>query len=296
MRPGRTEDRAAFIRLLTREAVEGRRETVPGRWMERALAAIDWEACSRVAGDPGSELDGAVVVTNRAYAIGVITRVEVAVASAGDVTLRHRLVEWGIAFSRAAGAAAAQIWVPHGRGDGLADLGLVNVRPWWRMDRSLGAEPPAAEPVAGYELRVGAEVARGVWSDVHNRSFEDHWRYSIRGEEELMNGRDPALCLLAVDASGRPAAITLGQIETYGRDTRAQPVGIVGSVGTLPAHRRRGIARWLVAEILGRLHRSGARSSSLYVDGMNPTGAPALYRSFGFEVAFVTEVWEALFP
>ena len=294
MRPGRAEDQAAFIRLLTREARDGRRETVPGRWFARAIAAIDWEACSRVVAGADGELDGAVVVTHREYAIGVITRVEVAIAAAGDVELRRRLVEWGVGFSRAAGAAAAQVWLPRGQGDELAGLGLAKVRPWWRMDRPLGTAPPRPAPVDGYTMRVGGDVASGVWSDVHNRSFADHWRYSIRGELELMAGRAADLCLLAVDASDRPAAITLGQLETYEHDGRPQPVGIVGSVGTLPGHRRLGLARWLVEEILGRLQRSGARSASLYVDGMNPTGAPALYRSLGFEVAFETEVWEAL--
>ncbi len=111
-----------------------------------------------------------------------------------------------------------------------------------------------------------------------------------------MTGRQEDLCLLVVDAAGNPAAITLGIMDSYRADPRPQPVGIVGSVGTLPSERRRGLARWLVAELLPRLRRSGAAVASLYVDGMNPTGAPALYRSLGFEVAFESEVWEAVVP
>ena len=111
-----------------------------------------------------------------------------------------------------------------------------------------------------------------------------------------MAGRPPELAVLAVADGGEIAALTLGQIESYAADARAQPVGIVGSVGTIPGHRRRGLARWLVADHLVRLRESGARTASLYVDGLNATGAPRLYRDLGFEVAFESEVWEATFP
>jgi ribosomal protein S18 acetylase RimI-like enzyme len=236
------------------------------------------------------------VVTHRAYEIGTITRVEVATASGSDLELRRQLVEWGLAFSRAEGAAAAQVWLASGQSGGMAELGLSKVRPWWRMDRTLEGDLPEVAPVPGYSLLIGPEVRNGLWSEVHNASFSDHWRYSLRGEEELMSHRRPELCLLAVDASGLPAAITLGQVETFAGDPRPQPVGLVSSVGTLPQHRRRGLARWLVTEIVPRLRNTGAKTASLYVDGMNPTGAPALYRSLGFEVTFETEVWEAVFP
>src|SRR5207248_9917277 len=66
------------------------------------------------------------------------------------------------------------------------------------------------------------------------------------------------------------AAITLGEVEDYGADPRPQPVGLVSSVGTMPEHRRRGLAGWLVAEVLRRLRAAGARHASLYVDGMSP--------------------------
>ena len=65
--------------------------------------------------------------------------------------------------------------------------------------------------------------------------------------------------------------------------------------GTLPEHRRRGLAIWLVAETLLRLHRGGARSASLYVDGKSPFPAYDAYSKLGFKVAFESEVWEATF-
>jgi ribosomal protein S18 acetylase RimI-like enzyme len=70
---------------------------------------------------------------------------------------------------------------------------------------------------------------------------------------------------------------------------------MINSVGTLPEHRRRGLATWLVAEALARLHKAGARHASLYVDGQSPTRAFDVYERLGFELAFETEVWEARF-
>ena len=296
MRPGRAQDLPALISLLEAEVRHGKRQIVPGEQrLARMLNGFDWQASSRMA-DGGDGLDGAALVTHRDYTIGTVTRIEVAVGKSTHGDLRRRLVEWGLGLSRAAGAAAAQVWLPRGEGTDIATLGLNPVRPWWRMDRDLSEGLPAIQPVAGYRLLVGHAVTPGVWANVHNRSFAEHWRYSPRTEEELMAGRPAQLAVLAVADDGDLAAISLGQIETYTADGRPQPVGMVGSVGTLPDHRRKGLARWLVADALARLRAGGARTASLYVDGMNPTGAPRLYRDLGFEVAFETEVWEATFP
>jgi ribosomal protein S18 acetylase RimI-like enzyme len=164
------------------------------------------------------------------------------------------------------------------------------------MDRTLAGALPTPVPITGYRLLDGADVPKGSWAPMHNRSFADHWRFSPRTEEELIVGKLPALCLMAVAAvSGEPAAVTLSQLETYDEDARAQPVGLVSSVGTVPEHRRRGLATWLVAESLLRLRNAGARCASLYVDGLNETRAFDAYRKLGFELAFETEVWEANF-
>ena len=121
--------------------------------------------------------------------------------------------------------------------------------------------------------------------------------YAPRGGEEIIAGKTRELCLIAVTSTGSsPAAITLGEVERYADDPRPQPVGLVTSVGTLPAHRRRGLAAWLVAEVLHRLRSAGARHASLYVDGNSPMHAYDVYRRLGFEVTFEAEVWEATYP
>jgi len=295
MRPGRSDDLPRVLELWRSDAQSGRRDCVPGDiHLRRMLAGFDWEARSRVVDGRDGELEGAVLVATRSTPHGTVTQVDAA-AEAGKPDLRLDLMRWGVGLSRAAGAVAVQVWCGRGHSDEPASLGMERIRPWWRMDRSLETELPEASAVPGYELRDGRRVRPGVWAQVHNAAFADHWRYSPRGEEELMSGRPPSLSLLAVTATGSPAALTLCQIETYSSDPRPQPVGIVGSVGTLPEHRRRGLASWLVAEALQRLHRQRARHASLYVDGWNPTRAFDGYRKLGFELAFEAEVWEATF-
>jgi GNAT superfamily N-acetyltransferase len=260
------------------------------------LAQFDWGALSRVADDGAGALAGAVMVTSRQSPEGTIARIDPAVARGDPPPALRELVTWGLQLSRAAGAAAAQVWVGPGQDAVLAGLGLQMVRPWWRMDRTLDGALPPMVPVGGYELLDGSSVPKGSWAPMHNLSFADHWRFSPRSEEELITGKLPELCLMAVMAtSGEPAAVTLCQLETYLEDSRPQPVGLISSVGTVPEHRRRGLATWLVAEGLHRLRGVGAHHCSLYVDGFNETRAYDAYRKLGFELAFEAEVWEASF-
>jgi len=293
MRPGRPDDLQTLLELWAADVRAGRRDSVPRESHLRAmLGRIDWDARSRVV-DGTHGLAAAVVVTSRTTPGGVVAYVD----AAGPPEVALELTEWALALSRAAGAAAAEVMSARGHGDGLRALGMEMVRPWWRMDRTLAGQTPAARAVPGYELIDGSTVKPGWWEEMHNRSFADHWRFSPRIEAELIAEKVPALCLMAVtEEGGLPAAVAMGQVETYQDDPRPQPVGLVSSVGTVPEHRRRGLAGWLVAEVLGRLRDAGARHASLYVDGWNQTRAYDAYYKLGFELAFQAEVWEATFP
>jgi ribosomal protein S18 acetylase RimI-like enzyme len=296
MRPGRVEDLPAMVRLWEREVLAGRRDSAPqGRFMQRILSGFDWEACSRVE-DGASGMRGAVLVMRRQAQDTTLARVEAAAMPDGEEELLPALIGWGLGLSRAAGARVAQVWRAKGAAEWLGDAGLQPVRPWWRMDRSLAGTLPPVAPVEGYRLLDSARVPASAWVDTFNGSFEGHWRHTNRTAEELRLGRWPDLELMAADGAGEPAAITLCEIEQYEVDLRPQPVGLVGSVGTLPAHRRRGLARWLVTESLARLQAAGAVTASLYVDGKNEQRAADLYSKLGFEVTFDTTVWEATFP
>jgi len=293
VRPGCKDDLSGLLDLWRADVRAGKRDCVPGdAFLHRAMNSFDWESSSRVTDGSAGRLDGVVLVSSRATPLGTIAAVD---ASAVRPGLLNDLTRWGLGLSQAAGAVAAQVWRGRGHTRGLRALGLEPVRPWWRMDRALSAEPSLPCAVTGYELSDASAVPGSKWADAHNISFADHWRFSPRTEEELMAGRPSGLSLMAVAPGGSPAALTLCQIEEYGLDSRSQPVGVISSVGTLPDHRRRGLATWLVAEALVRLHRAGARHASLYVDGENPTRAFDAYKKLGFELAFETEVWEATF-
>jgi len=259
--------------------------------LRRMLGRFDWEAKSRVV-DHDGRLSGSVLVMSRPSPEGLLTNVY----AAGAKDTFPDLVRWGVQLSRAAGASIAQVFVAKGHGRGLDEAGLDLVRPWWRMDRTLDSLPESKR-VAGYTLADATMVPPGVWAEMFNRTFADHWRFTPRVEDEILGDRPAELSLMAVSAAdGSPAAITLGEVEDYGADPRPQPVGLISSVGTMPEHRRRGLAGWLVAEVLHRLCAAGARHASLYVDGLSPMRAYDVYRKLGFEVVSEAEVWEATFP
>ena len=293
MRPGRPEDLGQIVELFRHEVDVGRQDAAPSKSRTRArLARFDWSGKSRMIERDG-KLEGAVVVVARPSPDGVLA--DIYAAGRGDAYIA--VVEWGVLFAQAAGAAIVHTMVAKGRGDGLEKLGLRPARPWWRMDRSLDDALTEVSPVPGYQLVDANTVARGLWTEMFNRSFADHWRFAPRAESEIVGGKPSELCLMAVTTPARlPAAITLGEIEAFAGDTRPQPVGVVSSVGTVPEHRRRGLAGWLVAEEMRRLRDAGARHASLYVDGQNPMRAYDVYRKLGFEVVYEAEVWEATFP
>ena len=293
MRPGRVEDLSRLMELWRAEVALGRQDIVlPEDRLRRMLGRFDWDVRSRVIERSG-RLVGSVLVMARPSPDGVLANVY----AAGEGDSYFAMVEWGVAFGKAAGAAIIQVFVGKGRGAGLESTGLRPVRPWLRMDRDLTDRLPERRAVDGYELADGSTAARGSWSELFNRTFADHWRFAPRAEEEIVADKPPELCLMArMAGSGMPVAISLGELALSEADPRPQPIGLISSVGTLPGHRRRGLATWLVAELLGRLQAAGARRASLYVDGLNPTHPDEAYRQLGFEVNYEAEVWEATHP
>jgi ribosomal protein S18 acetylase RimI-like enzyme len=281
------------MQLWRGEVARGRQDIVlPEDRMRRMLGRFEWDMRSRVIEHSG-RLVGSVLVMARPSPDGVLANV----FAAGEGDSYLAMVGWGVAFGKAAGAAIIQLFVGKGFGAGLDSVGLRPVRPWLRMDRDISDGLPEVQAVEGYELADASTAASRSWSDLFNRTFADHWRFAPRAEEEIVADKPPELCLMAVSrATGTPVAISLGELATPEGDARPQPIGLISSVGTLPGHRRRGLARWLVTELLGRLQAGGARCASLYVDGLNPTHADDMYRQLGFEVTYEAEVWEATHP
>lgn len=79
---------------------------------------------------------------------------------------------------------------------------------------------------------------------------------------------------VAAEVRGRLAGFAVGYLAQAG-------VGSVLTLDVAPEHRGLGLGRLLLAELLRRLERAGARRIRLEVDVRN-RAAIALYRSFGF--------------
>lgn len=285
----------AFRRLLGDCVVRGEIDVVPGGWwVERMMADFDWENGARFVDGEGGPVAG-VLLIERTLASGSLLRVEVAATE----THRLRLAAWGLAAARLRGVRLAQTWRARGAGGWLAEAGFELVRPFWRMDRADLASVPEPGIPAGYRLLDDSgSVPPETWAAAVNEAFAEHWRNSPMRPEDFKRRhtrkeRIPGLDLLLMDGDGAPAAVVLSSVDDPTSDRRRQPVGLVSVVGTHPAHRRRGLASVLVAEALRRLRSAGAASSSLYVDGENPTRAQDVYRGLGYEVGFEFEVWEA---
>jgi ribosomal protein S18 acetylase RimI-like enzyme len=92
----------------------------------------------------------------------------------------------------------------------------------------------------------------------------------------------PALSVVARDETGAVAAY----IQSAEFDAVAEVTGVreafVGKVGTLPDHRRQGLAGILLRIVLERYRDAGFDKAALDVDTENPTGALGLYESAGF--------------
>jgi ribosomal protein S18 acetylase RimI-like enzyme len=97
---------------------------------------------------------------------------------------------------------------------------------------------------------------------------------------------------MALSEEGSAASVVWCDVANYDPDPRPQPVGLIEVVGTVPQHRRRGLAYAMTAEAMRRLRRRGATSASLYVDGLNPSRAYDVYSRLGFAVAYQYEIFE----
>ncbi|MBF8290251.1 MAG: Acetyltransferase, partial [Chloroflexi bacterium] len=67
-------------------------------------------------------------------------------------------------------------------------------------------------------------------------------------------------------------------------------VGMTEAISVQPEHRRRGLARALLAESLRAVRDAGADQACLGVDTQNPNQALTLYESLGFRI--VSETFE----
>lgn len=165
--------------------------------------------------------------------------------------------------------------------------GYRPVRWFHGMTRALSSPLTDVPVPEGVQLRDWSSELTEMARVVRNDAFRDHWGSTERSAEAWAHFMStaafrPRLSFLAV-AGGVPVGFIIGH--EYERDPRAAGRDLyISAVGTLRAHRGRGVATSLTARALREATVDGFATASLDVDADSPTGALALYVRLGFAV------------
>jgi mycothiol synthase len=157
------------------------------------------------------------------------------------------------------------------------------VRRFYRMAVALADAPPPVVPALGPGVEihgVASETDLRTMHAVLDTAFMDHFAHEPESYEKWLQfsadgvASDLTLWWLAT-VDGEPAAGLYGSVSPSG--------GYVDMLGTLRAHRGKGLGRLLLMTAFAEFHRRGLRKVVLGVDSTSPTGALDLYQSVGMK-------------
>ena len=167
--------------------------------------------------------------------------------------------------------------------------GYTPTRHFYMMERSLTADLPEVALPAGLELRpVRAEDLRTIW-DANEEAFRDHWGFAPKLDEHFEAWRtaphfDHSLWHVAWDsATNQVAGVATNVINPSLNAQFGRQQGSIDELSVRRPWRNRGLGRALLAASLRTFQARGMTTASIGVDSENPTGAPHLYESVGFE-------------
>ncbi|WP_439816747.1 ribosomal protein S18-alanine N-acetyltransferase [Zavarzinia sp. CC-PAN008] len=123
-------------------------------------------------------------------------------------------------------------------------------------------------PVAIHDL---GPAAAGLLAELHALCFDRPWAES----DFTALLASPGTVALVAERSGEPAGLAVGRVVLDEAE--------VLTIGVVPAARRHGLGRVLMAALTARLHAAGARQLHLEVSEINRP-ASALYHDLGFVV------------
>jgi GNAT superfamily N-acetyltransferase len=179
-------------------------------------------------------------------------------------------------------------------------VALLEKNGWRQVARGYEMVRPTLDDIPdiampdGLVVRDVAEMdRRRVWEAARD-AFRDHRDEQEWGEEDWAQFAgdlpDHSLWIVAFDgdevAGGIWNSIDAAENAHHGRNR-----GILATVWTGAAWRRRGLAKALIVRSLARLRDRGMTSAYLGVDGANPNQAMDLYAGLGFEVATSSIDW-----
>jgi len=173
----------------------------------------------------------------------------------------------------------------------LASVGLQPERWTFVMRASVDALPPAQPLPDGYRVRPYDGSMADALRETHNAAFVDlpgattvseaRWRQSVT---ESRNFR-PDVSFVASPV-GSDQIVAYVQTAEFEADFAAtgRREAYVAKVGTLRAHRGKGLAAALLGHTMHACRAAGYDEAALAVDSENPTGALGVYRRVGFAV------------
>lgn len=212
--------------------------------------------------------------------------------SAREGALVNDVIAWGNDQGAALAGTNATLTVSAGdddrwRLDVIPRFGFGVERYFLRMIRQLDEPLPELRVPFGYDIRpVDGVVETEAWVNIYNHAFADHWEHinTTVEERQIEHARDnyrPHLDLVAVAPDGTFAGFCTGTIARQDDGTLEPWIALVG---THAAHRRRGIARAMIAKMCAQLRAEGFTDVRLSVDASSPTSATSVYEALGFTV------------
>ena len=210
--------------------------------------------------------------------------------------LARLLVGGAVDLIREAGGQRVRLFVPS-RAQWMQAAARVDgfqpVRTIAHMLLPAAAPTPAAAPIPGMHLRSIRDDEDERVLEALNRNWAGTWNFvAITYEmlsEDLENQRQGML--LGVDDADRIIATCHAVYDPSGHNPDGNPRAWISNVTVDPAHRQRGIARFMLSAGIAHLRERGASSITLGVDANDP--APfRLYRSVGFDIASSIEAWD----
>lgn len=139
----------------------------------------------------------------------------------------------------------------------------------------------AFDPADAEELRVAHNAAFADYPD-GSPSDPDFWQAFMIGASHARHD----LSLVARGPDGEVAGYVFAHEYVVPLAPGPGREAYVPFVGTLPAHRGRGLASSLLAGVLARCREQGYDRATLNVDTANPTGALGIYERAGFEQVY----------
>jgi ribosomal protein S18 acetylase RimI-like enzyme len=177
----------------------------------------------------------------------------------------------------------------------LSASGFAPIRWFFEMTRHRLDDLPDVALPAGLEVRpITRDLVPAVWL-ASIEAFRDHWGGFDHSDEALERwlaspSTDVGLWAVAFDGD-EVAGGVINMINAAENEALGLRRGLLASVFTRRAWRRRGVAGALVARSLEVLRERGMTTAWLGVDADNPSGALGLYERLGFEATYRSTAW-----